>query len=293
MKKMNTFIKIIFSVFMATTFCGAIAANPIVIPLWQDKQPPVANELPDDAEVVENEGWISFVTKPELLVYPATHPNGKALLMCPGGGYAGVAISHEGKAFADVLNKEGVTVAVLKYRMPNNHSTVPADDVHEALAILKSHASEWGIDPEKIGIGGASAGGHLASTVATHPQEDSVTPAFQILLYPVISMKEGLTHQGSRDFLLGTNPSQESVDFYSNELQVTPQTPPAFIVVSENDKVVPVENSILYFDALKSNEVPASLHIYPVGGHGWGIGSSTFPYNDVWIQEMLTWLSQQ
>lgn len=285
--------RLFFSLLFVIILFSAKASDPIVVPLWQNNKAPVENQLPDSAEVVENEGWISFVTKPELFVYPAEHPNGKALLMCPGGGYAGVAISHEGKALADILNNEGITLAVLKYRMPNHHASVPSDDVHEAFKILEDNAKEWGINPKKIGIGGASAGGHLASTIATHPHENSISPAFQILLYPVISMKEGLTHKGSRDFLLGENPSAELVDYYSNELQVTPQTPPAFIVVSGNDNVVPVENSLLYFNSLKNNNVPVSLHVYPVGGHGWGVGSATFPYNDVWIQEMITWLSNQ
>lgn len=281
--------KIFTVILLAFSFLTSHSAEPIIIPLWNEKEPPESSGLSDDKEVVENEGWISFVTKPELLVYPAKEPNGKALLMCPGGGYAGVAISHEGKAFADVLNKEGITVAVLKYRMPNHHYQVPSDDVYEALRILETNAAKWGINPDKIGIGGASAGGHLASTVATHPRENSLVPAFQILLYPVISMKDGLTHSGSRFYLLGEDPSEELVDFFSNELQVTPQTPPAFIAVSGDDKVVPVENSILYYSALKNNSVPASLHIYPKGGHGWGVNPE-FYYNELWISEMVNWL---
>ena len=264
-------------------------AEPVVIKLWENKTPPVSNELPVDAEVKENEGWISNVTQPELTVYPAPEPNGTALLMCPGGGYGGVAISHEGKDLAPILNKEGITLAVLKYRMPNGHSEVPGDDVKESLRILHERAGEWGIDVNRIGIGGASAGGHLASTIATHPSDDYPAPAFQMLLYPVISMKEGITHQGSRNGLLGDNPDQETVDFYSNELMVSSQTPPAFIAVSTDDSVVPLQNSLDYYNALLNNGVPSSLHIYPVGNHGWGTNPE-FQYHDEWIAEMIAWL---
>lgn len=265
------------------------AKDKVVIPLWQDVKPPVENGLTPSQEVTENRGWISLVATPELTVYPADNPDGKALLMCPGGGYAGVAIRHEGYALAEPLNKEGITVAVLKYRMPNGHAEVPADDVHRAFEILAEHADEWGIDPQKIGIGGASAGGHLASTIATHPVKEGINPTFQVLLYPVISMKEGVTHQGSRENLLGLTPSDELVAFYSNELQVTPQTPPAFIAVSANDEGVPVKNSIDYFNALTENGVPVSMHIYPTGGHGWGYNPN-FIHNEMWFAELLHWL---
>ena len=266
------------------------AKEAVVIPLWQDVKPSVESGLTPENEVVENEGWISLVATPELTVYPAENPNGMALLMCPGGGYFGVAIQHEGKALAAPLNKEGITVAVLKYRMPNGHHEVPAEDVHRAMEILGEHAGKWGINPSRIGIGGASAGGHLASTVATHPAATGINPAFQVLLYPVISMKEGVTHQGSREGLLGKTPSEELVNLYSNELQVTPQTPPAFIAVSADDTVVPVKNSIDYFNALVANDVPVSLHVYPNGRHGWGYNPE-FVHNEMWFAELLHWLN--
>ena len=286
---LNMFGKIIMAGMLTVAF-SLSAKSPVVLPLWNENRPPVESGLTPDNEIMENEGWISMVATPELTVYPADNPNGMALLMCPGGGYYGVAIQHEGKALAAPLNKEGVTVAVLKYRMPNGHHEVPADDVHRAMEILASHASEWGIDPMKIGIGGASAGGHLASTVATHPVAPGINPAFQVLLYPVISMKEGVTHQGSREGLLGKNPSEELVELYSNELQVTKQTPPAFIAVSADDDVVPVKNSIQYFNALVENGVSVSLHIYPSGSHGWGY-SPEFVHNEMWFAELLHWLN--
>lgn len=265
--------------------------KPIRLSLWQERDPGVQNGIPVEAETEESSGWITHVASPELLVFPAVNPDGRALLMCPGGGYYGVAIEHEGTDMADVLNSAGITLAVLKYRMPNGHSEVPAKDVREAMRILKDRASEWGIDDGKIGIGGASAGGHLASTIAVHPVEGEMSPAFQVLLYPVISMRDGLTHEGSRGNLLGEAPSAEAVEYYSNELHVSPATPPAFIALSGDDTVVPVDNSILYYEALRNNGVPASLHIYPAGGHGWGMRPG-FAYSREWIEELLGWMNK-
>lgn len=265
--------------------------DPIVLPLWAEMQPTFSNGLGTEDEVEENRWWIRNVTVPLLYVYPAGEPNGKALLMCPGGGYAGVAISHEGKELAPILNEEGYTLAVLKYRVPNGNKNVPLEDVGRAMNILKEHAAEWGIDVNSIGIGGASAGGHLASTYATHPVNDAPRPAFQLLLYPVISMKEGITHEGSRKNLLGETPDQTAVNLYSNETQVTDSVPPTFIVVSEDDDVVPVENSLLYFSALKNHNIPTTLLVYPSGGHGWGTNVD-FPYHNEWIAELRGWLKR-
>lgn len=267
----------------------AVTVEPIIIPLWQDSKPPVENGLPENAEVIENPGWISSVTKPELYVYTASEPNGMAIVMCPGGGYSGVAISHEGKELSQILNDNGISLIVVKYRMPNFNTTVPADDIREAFRIVGEFADEWGINPAKIGIGGASAGGHLASTIATHPKDGEIKPAFQFLLYPVISMQENVTHGGSRYFLLGENPEQEIIDYYSNELQVNPNTSPAFIALSADDNVVPVKNSIDYFNALVENNIPVSLHIYPTGGHGWGTNPE-FEFSNEWKNEFIKWL---
>lgn len=263
---------------------------PVTISLWDDTKPVYDNNLPDDMEKEENSNWVSMVTNSELYIYPAPNPNGTALLMCPGGGYAGLAISHEGKEMAEILNKEGISLAVLKYRMPNGNPEVPQEDVWKALGILHTRGEEWGINPKKIGIGGASAGGHLASTIATQTKVDSLRPSFQFLLYPVITMKENITHQGSKKNLLGENPSQDDINLYSNELNVTSDTPPAFIAVSGDDAGVPVENSLLYYNALRNNGVSSSLHIYPQGGHGWGMRKD-FKFHDVWVSEMLKWFS--
>lgn len=248
--------------------------NPIVIPLWEDMAPTFSNGEGADAA---------------LYVFPASEPNGMALLMCPGGAYSHLAFSHEGTDLAPFLNHAGITLAVLKYRMPNGNFNVPAEDARRALQILDSRADEWKIDRNKIGIGGASAGGHLASTVATHKLDDMPPLKFQVLFYPVISMKDGITHEGSKRSLLGENPSEELQTLYSNELQVTSDTPPAFIMVSADDDIVPVENSLLYFQNLNDKTGGSSLHIYPTGGHGWGAGQN-FPYAALWREELLAWL---
>lgn len=269
--------------------CPALWASPIVISL-RDRNAPSENGLTLADERVEAPWWIFSVAHPELYVYPAPRPNGKAMIMCPGGSYAGVAIEKEGKAIARRLNQDGITVAVLKYRMPNGHSEVPARDVAAAMEIMRGNAYKWGVDANKIGIGGASAGGHLASTVATHSDRDE-RPAFQVLLYPVISMKEELTHRDSRNNLLGSDQSPERIELYSNELQVTPDTPPAFIVLSADDDGVKPENSLLYYEALRKNGVPASLHVYPTGKHGWGYGAG-FDYNEEWISNLAAWINK-
>lgn len=269
--------------------CAAEIPSPIVISLWTDKHPQYSNNLSPESEKEESPNWISNVTTPELYVYPAANPSGLAMLMCPGGGYAGVAIMHEGHELASFFNEAGITLAVLKYRMPNGNKNVPLEDVYEALRILNDRAGQWGIDPLKIGIGGASAGGHLASTAATHPCADQPPLYFQLLLYPVITMEDGITHAGSKENLLGGNPTAEDIKNFSNEKQVSDTTPPAFIAVSADDEGVPVENSIRYFQELNSKKTGSSLHIYPSGGHGWG-ARRNFPYADLWRQELRCWL---
>ncbi len=269
----------------------AYAAEPVTIHLWAATPAPCSNEIPADKEDASNPGWIKNVSDPTVTIYPAEKPNGTAMLMCPGGGYAGLAALHEGSDLAKCLNENGITLAVLKYRMPNNgHYTVPADDARRALQILREKAHEYSIDPARIGIGGASAGGHLASTVATHSAEDMPLPAFQVLFYPVISMKEGVTHQGSHDNLLGKNAGNDLVALYNNDEHVTPETPPALILVSADDDVVPLKNSMDYFDALIKNGVKASIHVYPIGGHGWACRDN-FPYNRISLDELVTWLN--
>ena len=222
-------------------------------------------------------------------VYPARRPNGLCLIMTPGGAYQTVAMDPEGREFKDWLNARGITCCVLQYRLPYGHHDVPLSDAAEAVRIMRSRAAELGIT--KVGILGGSAGGHLAATLSTHFDEET-RPDFQILLYPVITMDASFTHTGSRENLLGKNPSQELVDYYSAEKQVTKNTPPAFIVLCSDDRVVPPVNSLRYYEALIQNGVSATMHIYPTGGHGWG-WRDTFIYKESWLPQMEQWLNLQ
>ena len=278
MKKLLSISLLFFS---ATLF----AQKPIEIKVWPNGAPN-SNGI-TTAEKQIDESRVSDVTVPTLTIYRAAKPNGMAIVACPGGGYVRLATAHEGHDMAAWFNAQGITFAVLKYRMPNTHHDVPLSDALQAIRIMKQHAEEWGYN--KVGIMGSSAGGHLASTAATHFTKDS-RPDFQILFYPVVSMVNP-THQGSKDNLLGKTPSQEMLNLYSNEKQVTPQTPPAFIMHSSDDKAVPVSNSIDYYTALVKNGVSASLHIYPIGGHGWGFRDN-FIYKRQWTGELEKWLRE-
>ena len=231
-------------------------------------------------------GRIGNITDPELLVFPAKNPNGLCVIMCPGGGYNYVAAKHEGTDMADWFNSFGVTFAVLKYRMPNGHCDIPLEDALRAMEIMRSRSSEWGYS--KVGIMGGSAGGHVASSVAVHYNSPATRPDFQILLYPVITTK-GRFVPGRGFLLLGKDATQEQADYYSNELHVTPDCPPAFIAHSFDDRTVPISDSMDYASALYKNKVPVSIHVYPEGDHGWGFRDS-FKYKREWTSELEKWL---
>ena len=278
MKKLFTMGLLMFTTTM-------FAQKPIEIQLWPNGAPNSNGITTPEKQI--DESRVSDVTVPTLTIYRAAKPNGMAIVACPGGGYVRLATAHEGHDMAAWFNALGITYAVLKYRMPNTHHDVPLSDALQAIRIMKQHADEWKFN--KVGIMGSSAGGHLASTAATHFTEDS-RPDFQILFYPVVSMINP-THQGSKDNLLGKTPSEEMLNLYSNERQVTPQTPPAFIMHSSNDKAVPVSNSVDYYTALVKNGVSASLHIYPIGGHGWGFRDN-FIYKRQWTGELEKWLRE-
>ena len=229
-----------------------------------------------------------------LTVYPAPkgRNTGMAVIACPGGGYSHLATAHEGHDQAAWYNAQGITFAVLVYRLPNMHKEVPLSDAQQAIRIMRQRGAEWGVSPNKIGIQGSSAGGHLAATAATHfDAEETVRPDFQILFYPVVSLDNEITHQGTRNWLLGKTPDEETVRHYCNELQVTPRTPQAFILHSSDDRAVPVENSLRYYRALVQNKVPVTMHLSPVGGHGWGFRDS-FPYKAQWTNELEKWLRE-
>lgn len=233
-----------------------------------------------------------YTKDPAITVYTPKNATGKTIVMCPGGGYTHEATGHEGHDMADWFNSQGITYVVLKYRLPGKDHTVPLADAEQAMRVVRRYAKELGVNPSKVGIAGASAGGHLASTLATHYSSPETRPDFQILFYPVVSMDAATTHMGSRINLLGDNPTDELVKKFSNELQVTPDTPKAFIMLSSDDGAVPPANSINYYNALLANKVGASLHSYPIGGHGWGFRDG-FKYKRQWTEELEKWLREE
>jgi len=246
---------------------------------------------------------ISKVSIPTLTAYlPAKEKaSGAAVVICPGGGYGIVAAGHEGSEIALRFAENGIAAFVVKYRLPDskimpNKEIGPLQDAQRAIQLVREHANEWGIDPARIGLMGFSAGGHLASTAGTHFSKSyidnaahtSLRPDFLMLIYPVISFTDQIGHTGSRDNLLGKNPSAAKIKEYSNELQVTAQTPPTFLVHATDDNVVKVENSIQFYEALLKNKVPAELHIYEKGGHGYGLHNSTT--SEDWMSSCLQWI---
>ncbi|HBO06038.1 MULTISPECIES: alpha/beta hydrolase [unclassified Bacteroides] len=277
--------------FLSLLFVTTIlsAQKPVELLLWPDGAPNT-NGLTGTEEDLQG-GRVANVVNPSITVYRPAKPNGMAIIMCPGGGYARLAMNHEGHDMAAWFMAQGITYAVLKYRMPNEHYEVPLSDAEQAIRLMRKHAKEWNINPNRIGIMGASAGGHLAASLATLYGSDATRPDFQILFYPVISMLKGVTHGGSRRNLLGENPSTELEQKYSLERQVSPKTPQAFIMLSADDGAVPPINGIGYFLSLREQKVPATLHVYPTGGHGWGFRDN-FTYKRQWTDELEKWLRE-
>lgn len=228
-----------------------------------------------------------------LQVFLPEHPNGRAVVGCPGGGYSHLSMQNEGTDWVDFFNNMGITYGVLTYRMPKGDRTVPMTDAQNAIRTMRDSAAVWGISPYDVGIMGFSAGGHLASTTATHaPQE--ARPDFQILFYPVISMNERVTHKGSVLGFLGDNRNDEKlVKAFSNDKQVKKHsTPPAIILFAGNDRAVPpLTNAIPYYTALRKAGIPAAMHVYPEGGHGFGFRTS-FAYHDLMVAELTDWLKR-
>lgn len=270
-----------------TTSDISSSRRPEVFQLWPDGAPTSNGETGPE---IDKGPYVEKVTQPTLTVYLPEHSNGLAVLACPGGSYLQVWQGTEGHNLAKWYTDQGIVYAVLKYRLPNAHKEVPLDDVHEAMRILNSNKARYGFT--KLGIQGCSAGGHLASTAATHYTSKENRPDFQILFYPVISFDASFTHMLTRDDLLGKNAPKELIELYSNEKQVTRDTPPAFIASSSDDGLVPVRNSVEYYNALVANNVSATMHLYPTGGHGW-FGNENFPYREQWLSELKRWLEMQ
>lgn len=296
---------------LLTLNCAMLTAQAqSVIPLYDGAIPnnkaSVVASL--DSETKEggskNDGFLRLrnITMPSITVYKAEKPNGMAVIICPGGGYYILAASHEGSDVAKRFNEMGVTAFVLKYRLPTtpdlleNKEIGSLMDAQRAIQLVRAKAKEFEVNPAKIGIMGFSAGGHVAATAATHftspvvagAKPAEVRPDFAILGYPVVSFRAEIAHGGSRDALLGKDAPKSKIDYYSNELQVTPQTPPTFLVHAADDGAVPVENSIEFMLACKRNKVPVELHIYPKGGHGFGMNNPTT--TDKWMERVENWM---
>ncbi|WP_373057167.1 alpha/beta hydrolase [Zunongwangia sp. H14] len=290
--------QLLILIFIIATITSAMAQDE-TFPLWPEGIP---NSKPSEEKEIADKGdllWIRKVQEPEIQVFlpPKNIATGQAVLICPGGGYEGLAFDWEGTQIAKWLNTKGIAGIVLKYRLPSSASVsvsykAPLQDAQKAMELVREHAAEWNINRQKVGVIGFSAGGHLASTLGTHFESEgslNSRPDFMALIYPVITMKMEFTHQGSRNALLGKNPKQELVDEYSNELKASPDTPPAFIVHATDDEVVPVENSLDFYKAVKDNNVPVEMHIYPEGGHGFSLGNANRVLES-WPELFYTWL---
>ncbi len=253
----------------------AMAQKPDSFNLWPKGAPNDNGDVQDTAKV-----WVYLPNKKAA--------TGRAVVICPGGGYEHLAIDKEGHNWASFFNQEGVAVIVLKYRMPHGKHKIPISDAEEAIKMVRRNAIQWNINPNDIGIMGFSAGGHLASTIATH-SEKNAKPNFQILFYPVITMMPDITHKGSRNNFLGEEPKKKDEREYSNDMQVTRVTPRAWIALCDDDHSVLPANGVNYYVELYRHDVPASLHVYPSGGHGWGFRSD-FRYHIEMLLELKAWL---
>ena len=229
---------------------------------------------PETVPANGNIGNISKLARMDL--YFPKKPNGQMVVVCPGGGYSIVSSYNEGLYVADWMLEKGITVCVVKYRLPNGHRHIPLADVENAFRYCRAHASEWGVD--QIGVMGFSAGGHLAASATNLWSEDLTRPDFSILIYPVISMEVGVTHKGTHENLLGKNGMWKDhyMDRYSIEKQVSRNTPVTYIALCSDDTVVPAENSLRYYNQLIDKDIPVEMHIWPTGGHGWGFSSEKF-----------------
>lgn len=281
---------------MLLTTASAAARTPdygqaATVRIWDNATAPHSNGITAPEE--EQEPYrIARTSEAELYLFPAeaSQATGQGVVICPGGGYTRLAMDHEGFLLARWFAAEGITAAVLKYRMPNHHPEVPLEDAEQALRLLRGDVPglphELLPQPERVGIVGCSAGGHLAAMASTL---GAVRPAFAILFYPVITAAPGEAHEGSFDNLLGERTPERDAA-YSLERRVTPATPPTLLLLSDDDRSVPPTNGTRYYMALKQHGIPASLHVYPSGGHGWGI-RDTFRYRAQWQQAVTEWLA--
>lgn len=287
--------------------CISANAQEVILPLWPNGVP---NTKPSDKQEVQDTSrslHIRNVTDPTLTVYlpEKTGKPLKTVIVCPGGGYSNLSYQKEGINVAKMFQQNGIAAIILKYRLPdaamqNNKSIAPLQDAQRALRLVRSRANEWNLDTSNIGIMGFSAGGHFASTLGTHFDMDvyksmdktdelSARPDFLVLVYPVISMEPGVTHRGSRENLLGKEPSDSLVNLFSNHLQVTPNTPQTFLIHAGDDRAVPVQNSLLFYEALLTYKIPSELHVFPSGGHGFGLAKGK-QHLETWSDILVDWV---
>ncbi len=290
----------IFFVLLILSVSSGITAQVKILKVWPDGVPN-SNEM-TKPEVVSGENHVSNISEAELYVYlPKKGENtGVAVVLCPGGGYSFEAMDFEGHDIAKWLITKGIAGVVLKYRLPYGHPEVPLSDAKQAIRIVRQNAEKWGIDGDKIGIAGASAGGHLASMLATHfdygdknskaPIDHySSRPDFVMLQYPVISLMEEITEFSTRTNLIGEGHNLKLINEYSNELHVTGQTPPAFIIVANDDELVSSLNSVEFYLALKKHNVPAELHVFAEGHHGFYLNKEFLPVRH-WPDIFYDWM---
>ncbi len=272
---MNFIRKALTTILLAAASFSASAQKTLDINLWQNGTPNDNGDAADTAKV-------------KVFLPSDKEATGRAVVICPGGGYQHLAMNHEGYDWAPFFNNMGIAVIVLKYRMPHGNCEVPIADAEEAIKLVRRNAKVWNIKVDQVGIMGSSAGGHLASTIATHSKDDA-KPNFQILFYPVITMLPDITHKGSHDNFLGKDAKKKTEKDFSNDAQVSRTTPRAFIALADDDHVVLPANGVNYYTELYRHDVPASLHVYPSGGHGFGIRES-FKYHNEMELDLKAWL---
>ena len=305
----NLLKKLIISVYAIMVSCTYLLGQQDSFYLYPQGVPGAIRKNISEKITVNPQDGVTVtgnIQTPVLYVHLPEKPNGVSVLICPGGGYFVLAMDHEGHDIAKWFTQRGITSFVLKSRLPDdefmtNKSIRPLQDAQQAIRLIRKNAVKWTIDPHKLGIMGFSAGGHLASTAGTHFTKQygeivdttvSVRPDFMILAYPMISYQAGIYPGGMQNRLLGANPTQELVNAFSNELHVTPQTPPTFLILSGDDFLSPA-NSIVFFYALQKNKVPVELHVYEKGGHGYALSKKQRGHVEDWHKELEGWLKDR
>lgn len=267
---------ILFTIaFMAASVMGGMAQETFDLTLYNGSAPNDNGDATDTA-------------KARVYLPKESEATGRAVVICPGGGYSHLAIKKEGYDWAEFFRSNGIAAVVLKYRMPHGNPEVPISDAEQAMRLVRLNAASWHVKTDNVGIMGFSAGGHLASTIATQSTGDA-KPDFQILFYPVITMMDGYGHEGSLRNFLGDNDGKKMQKRYSSDMHVTRVTPRAFIALSDDDNAVPPANGVNYYMELYRNDVRATLHVYPSGGHGWG-SNINFKYHDEMLLDLKAWL---